>query len=239
VKLVEIDMFIRTDAAICIGGLALLMGTSLWAQSASPSGASAPCEAADGTSDFCPARRLSGTLPPPAPFNSIGWIEETIELAVGADGRVARSTPLQRTDGSSLIATAVTDWTFRPALDRGRPVPTRVLVAGMFRPPVLYNAPAPRAAVVTLAAPSSAVPVPTERTAPAYPPLGVADAVVLVEVLVSTDGLVQAATITNGAPGFDDVALTAARGWSFRPARRNGRPVAAFAYLVFGFRRPL
>jgi protein TonB len=67
----------------------------------------------------------------------------------------------------------------------------------------------------------------------------VADGVVLVEVLVGPDGRVRAASVTSGSPGFDDVALTAARGWSFRPARRNGRPVAAFAYLVFGFRRPL
>jgi TonB family protein len=109
----------------------------------------------------------------------------------------------------------------------------------MFRPPVLYNAPAPGAAAVPLAAPSNEIPVPTERAAPAYPPLGVADAVVLVEVLVGADGHVHAASVRSGSPGFDDPALTAARGWSFRPAQRDGRPVAAFAYLVFGFRRPL
>jgi TonB family protein len=226
--------------AICVCSCGLApMSTSLSAQSASRSGAVAPCEAAAGTFDFCPTRRLSGTVPPPAPPNSIGWIEETIELAVDAAGRVAGVTPLQQTQGSSLVAAAVTDWTFRPALDHGRPVPSRVLVAGMFRPPVLYNAPAPGEAAVTLAAPSSEVPVPTARTAPVYPPLGVADAVVLVEVLVGQDGHVRSASITSGSPGFDDVALTAARGWSFRPARRNGRPVAAFTYLVFGFRRPV
>jgi TonB family protein len=178
-------------------------------------------------------------VPSPAPPNSVGWIEEAIELTVDAGGHVAGVTPLQGTEGSSLVAAAVTDWTFRAALDRGQPVPARVLVAAMFRPPVLYNAPAPGAAAVPLAAPSTETPVPTQRTAPVYPPLAVADGIVLVEVLIGADGHVRAASVTSGTPGLDGVALTAARGWSFRAARRNGRPVAAFAYLVFGFRRPL
>jgi TonB family protein len=133
----------------------------------------------------------------------------------------------------------MTDWTFRPARDRGQRVPSHVLVAAMFRPPVLYNGPAARRAAVALAAPSGDVPVPAATTAPVYPPLGVADAVVLVEVLVGPDGSVQSASVTSGPPGFDDVALTAARGWSFRSAARNGRPVPAFVYLVFGFRGAL
>jgi TonB family protein len=152
---------------------------------------------------------------------------------------VAAVTRLIGTEGSSLIAAAVTDWTFRPALDRGQPVPSHVLVAAMFRPPLLYNGPAAGGGAVALAAPSGDVPVPAATTTPVYPPLGVADAVVLVEVLVGPDGNVQSASVTSGAPGFDDVALTAARGWSFHSAGRNGRPVPAFVYLVFGFRRPL
>jgi TonB family protein len=227
--------------AICIGsgGLSPLTGTFLLAQSAARSEAGASSEAAVEKIDFSPAQRLSGTLPSPAPPNSIGWIEEAIELAVDAAGRVTSVTPFQGAEGSSLVAAAVTDWTFRPALDRGSPVPSRVLVAAIFRPPVLYNEPAPGVAPVTLATPSSDVPVPTEKVAPGYPVRGIADAVVLVEALVGPDGRVHTASVTIGSPGFDDLALTAARGWSFRPARRNGRPVAAFAYLVFGFRRPL
>lgn len=215
------------------------MGTSLLAASASRSGTPPPCEAAAPAADFCPAQRVAGTLPSPAPPNSIGWIDETIEVAVDREGLTAGVTPLQQTDGSSLVAPAVTDWTFRPAVDRGQPVPSRVLVAAMFRPPVLYNGPAPGAAAAPLAAASSDVPTPTERTPPVYPALAVADAVVLVEVLVGPDGRVHAASVTRGSPGFDEVSLTAARGWSFRPAQRNGQPVAAYAYLVFGFRRPL
>jgi TonB family protein len=210
-------MIIRT------AGLALLMSASLAAQSP----------------DFSPARRLSGAMPPPAPPNSAGWIVETVELSVDAAGRIVGMSVLEGTDGSSLITPALTDWTFRPAVEGGRPVPSHILVAAMFRPPVLYNGPALGSAPVTLAAPSSDVPVPSSMTPPGYPPLGVADALVLVEVLVGPDGRVQASSIINGSPGFDEIALAAARGWSFRAAQRNARPVPAYAYLIFGFRRPV
>jgi len=212
----EIDMFIRTV------GLALLMSASLLAQG----------------SGFSPARRLSGTVPSPAPPNSIGWIDETIELSIDVAGRVDGMKAIEGTEGPSLIAPALTDWTFRPALDGGSPVPSHVLVSAMFRPPSLYNGPVAGGPTLTLAAPSNEVPAPSRTTAPGYPAHSVADAVVVVELLVGPDGRVQSAKVTNGAPGFDEIALSAARGWSFRAAQREGRPVAAYAYLVFGFRRP-
>jgi TonB family protein len=190
------------------------------------------------SSDFLPARRLSGTAPPLAPPNSIGWIDERIELSVDEAGRIDGMTALQGSGGPSLIAPALTDWTFRPALDEGSPVPSRVLVAAMFRPPVLYNGPVAGAVPLTLAAPSRAVPAPLQTTAPGYPVLGVADGVVVIELLVGPDGRVQSVAVTKGSPGFDEIALSAARDWSFRPAQRRGRRVAAYVYLIFGFRRP-
>jgi TonB family protein len=206
-----------------VAGLALLMSASLAAQS----------------SDLSPARRLAGTVPPPAPPNSIGWIIETVELSVDDRGRIDGMRALEGTDGPSLIAPALTDWTFRPAVERGRSVPTRVLVSAMLRPPTLYNGPTLGSPPVTLAAPASDVPVPIATTQPGYPPLGVADGVVLVEVLVGPDGRIQASSVISGSSGFDDIALAAARAWSFRAAQRNGQPVPAYAYLVFGFRRPV
>ncbi len=191
------------------------------------------------SSDYSPARRLSGTVPPASLPNSVGWIDETIELSLDAMGRIEGMSVLEGTDGPSVIAPSLTDWRFRPAVDRGRPVPSRVLVAAMFRPPVLYNGPTLGSPPQTLAAPSSEVPVPTATTPPGYPPLGVADAVVLVEVLVGADGRIQASSVISGSPGFDDLALAAARAWSFRAAQRNGQPVPAYAYLIFGFRRPV
>jgi outer membrane biosynthesis protein TonB len=50
---------------------------------------------------------------------------------------------------------------------------------------------------------------------------------------------VRAATFKSGEAAFKDVALEAARGWTFKPARRNGEAVDAYVYLTFGFRRPV
>jgi TonB family protein len=191
---------------------------------------------ADG-SEFGAARWSSGSVPSLPSPNAIGWIDEMAELTVDERGQVQSVRPLMGTPGTSLIAQAAADWLFHPAIDRGRAVASHVLVAAIFRPPGAYNNPAPGSPPHTLGAPSSDVPVPVATADPVYPPLAVSDAVAIVEVHVSADGAVQAPQLVNSAPGFEAAALDAAQRWSFRPARLNGQPVSAFAYLVFGFRR--
>jgi protein TonB len=109
----------------------------------------------------------------------------------------------------------------------------------MFRPPSLDDGATASAPLIDLAAPSMEVPFPIRTARPTYPPQAAANAVVLVEVAVDREGRVASASMVSGDPGFKDVALEAARGWTFRPAHRQGQPVLAFAYLIFGFRRPV
>jgi TonB family protein len=61
----------------------------------------------------------------------------------------------------------------------------------------------------------------------------------LVEVTVTDSGRVAGARIVGEASGFDDAALSAARSWTFRPARRGGSPAEAQVYLLFVFRQPI
>jgi len=190
---------------------------------------------------FVPARRLSGSVPaPPAP-NVVGWTEEMLEVVVGATGRVQGLTPVRATPmPADAIAPALADWLFRPAVvDRSRAVDSRVLVAAMFRPPQLYDGPTLGTPPADLAKPSDQIPFPVESRRPRYPPLAVSDGVVLVEVLVGLDGRVRDARIVSGDPGFHQASLDAALGWLFRPARWNAAAVEAYAYLIFGFRRPV
>jgi len=187
---------------------------------------------------FIPARRLSGSLPALPPPNVVGWTEERLEVVVDATGRVQGLTPFRATPmPADAIAPALADWLFQPAVDRGRAVESRVLVAAMFRPPHLYDAPTLGTPPADLATPSDEVPFPVESRPPRYPPLALSDAVVLVEVLVGLDGRVREARIISGDPGFHQTSLDAARGWRFRPARWNARAVEAYSYLIFGFRR--
>ena len=185
------------------------------------------------------ARLISGSVPALPSPNAIGWIDEMIELTVDEAGQVQSVRPLLAAAGTSLVARAVVDWRFEPAIRGGRAEASHVLVAAIFRPPSVYDNPAAGSPSRTLGAPSPDVPAPAVTAEPVYPPLAVADAVAIVEVLVGADGVVRAAHLVDGAPGFEAASLDAARRWSFRPARLNGQPISVFAYLVFGFRRPV
>jgi TonB family protein len=211
---------------ITVSVLAVLIGTTLFAQTGDASG-------------FTPARRLSGSTPSLPSPNTIGSIEESLDLTVDATGHVRGVTAAQATAGPSLVSRAVADWRFQPATESGAAVASRVLVAAIFRAPAWYNDATSAAAPVELAGRSSEIPFPTATVAPVYPPLAVADAVAIVEVMVDPHGHVSSARLVQGAPGFESAALSAARAWSFQPAQRHGQPVSAYAYLVFGFRRPV
>lgn len=195
---------------------------------------------AQAAAAFVPARRLSGSLPSLPPPNVTGWIDERLQVVVDAMGRVAGLAPFRSAPmPADPIAPAVADWRFRPAVDGSRAVQSRVLIAAMFRPPQLYDAPTLGTPPADRATPSDEIPFPLASPPPLYPPLGVSDAVVLVEVLVGLDGRVREARVISGAPGFQQASLDAAEDWLFRPARWNARVVEAYSYLIFGFRRPV
>lgn len=189
---------------------------------------------------FEPARLISAPLPQPPP-NVIGWTEVLLDVEIDASGTVARITPLRATPSSSdLVAGAVGGWRFSPATDDDeRPTASHALVAAVFRPPQLYGGPAPGSPPQDLAAPSDAIPFPIAHVQPPHPPSVISGGVVLVEALVGPDGDVGQARLVGSGAGFEQAALDAARGWRFRPARRDGNPVSAYVYLIFGFRVPL
>jgi TonB family protein len=191
-------------------------------------------------SQFAPARRMDGAVPPLTSALVVGWLEETTELTVDERGSV-RSARLLRGTASSpnVLGRTVRTWTFRPAaLDR-HPVNSHVLAIAMIRPPQMFDGPTLGTEAATVAAPSEDVPYPTATQRPRYPPLAVGDAFVLVEVLVASDGRVRKADIMEGTAGFDEEALAAAGQWEFRPARRDGVLVSAYVYIAFGFRQPV
>jgi TonB family protein len=120
-----------------------------------------------------------------------------------------------------------------------KPVESRVLVAGWFRPPTLYSVAMPGEPPKEVAEPSDDIAYPTSTVTPSYPPNGRGDQVALVEVEVGKDGSVVEARIIRSIAGFDFVALDAARQWKFRPAQWEGKAVPSFSYVVFGFREPV
>ena len=203
---------------------------------ASISGLASPAgpgpSAAQAGALFVPARLLGGSLPLTPSPNVVAQIEEILQVAVDETGRVGQMTPLRASPlPMDPLTPAVGGWRFQPALDQGRMVPSRVLVAAIFRPAQLDNSPTLGTPPVNRAAPSDEIPFPTATQTPPYPPQAIGEGVVLVEVLVGVDGRVQQLRLATGGGGFNQAALDAARRWSFRPARWNGRAVEAYAYL--------
>ena len=81
-------------------------------------------------------------------------------------------------------------------------------------------------------------PVPQSSTEVAYPASATGDAVVKLELVVEADGTVSTVVVVDGSEPFADQARRAALAWTFKPARRADRPVAARIRAQVAFRQP-
>jgi TonB family protein len=198
--------------------------------------------------DFVAPRYVSGDLPAP-PVLGVSGGEVFLEVVVGADGTVASIRTLRTTPPfTEATIEAVRGWSFTPAMQAippsaevtppTEPVSSPVFVAAMFAPPALEGP--------TLGEPprdvqpaSADVPMPISAKRAGYPPRAVSDGTALVEVTVDDAGVVTEARIDLSSPAFDEAAIGAARAWSFRPARRDGRAIITRAYLIFAFQQPV
>jgi hypothetical protein len=175
---------------------------------------------------------------PAVPANSVGWIEAALDVTVDASGGVAGIVALRATPGAiGLLQPVVQGWRFQPAVSGRDAVVSHVFVAMRIRPPQIYDA-AIGSPPVNLASPSPAAPSPVQIAKPVYPPRGVGDRTVLVEMQLAADGKAEQTTVFDGPSDFYDAALAAAQASSFRPARAGGELVPSAAYLIFGFRTP-
>src|SRR5688572_15687832 len=96
---------------------------------------------------YSPAQLRQGKLPP-IPIDAVGGGEVLVELDVTEGGSVTRVKPLRTTPPfTDLVVAAVRGWHFAPAREltqadgrsAHRPVPSSVLVAAVYRAPVLLG----------------------------------------------------------------------------------------------------
>lgn len=128
-------------------------------------------------------------------------------------------TPLPAPDPA---ATALNDDLFNGFLDALPPPPPPeegpVYVIGGIEPPEALDAPAPR-----------------------YPELARKlgrDGLVVLQAVIDRQGRVQEVQVLRGAPfGMTEAAVEAVRTWRFRPATRDGEPVAVYYQLTVRFRQ--
>lgn len=200
---------------------------------------------------FTPAQYRDGDLPQIS-IRALGGGDVFLELSVSSSGVVRTVRTLRATPPfTEAVSNAARGWQFHPAEEKfepaagqpvdpkpRKPVESKVLVVGIFRPPSL-NTPTLGEPPKDAASASEETPFPVTTVTPPYPPLARDAGVVLIEVRVDTGGRVSDAKVIRSAPPFDGPALDAARRWTFRPARLHGTSVATLAYVVFGFRPPI
>ncbi len=186
---------------------------------------------------YSPARFLSGQTPEQPPLASAGGLT-VLELKIAPSGIVTDAIVLdEAAPFTEIIEKAAVLWRYRPAETDGAAIPSKALVIGVFRPPVLMGARLPEPNSVR--PPSQGVPYPTATSVPEYPPNALYQGVAVVEVTIDRGGAVVEARMLSPEEGYDDVALEAASGFRFRAARYRGRAVESFALIFFGFRQPL
>lgn len=179
--------------------------------------------------------RLAAVQLEAAPWNTVSGGIAAYDVSIDEKGSVTSAEVVQDVAPyGALLGAALPSWRFEPAREDGRPVPARVLVLGLFRPPVLYFAAPENPRYKTTEAPEE-IPWPTSVQVPPYPPNVRGDGKVVLEVDVSEEGAVSSARVVSPASAFDDAALQAARGWKFRAAQRGGRGTSSRAFLVFSF----
>jgi len=197
---------------------------------------------------FVPAAFLGGQLPV-APGMAGAGGQVFLEALVADDGQVMAVRPLRTTPGfTDQAIKAVNGWRFRPAtedvpplpgkLSETKPVQNTVFVAAVFTAPAVMGPTAGQKAV-DVARASDESPSPTSVGFANYPVQAFGAGTVLVEVTIDPQGSVADSRIKVSSPGFDAVALSSARAWAFRAARRQGVAVFGRAYLIYSFQAPV
>jgi hypothetical protein len=171
----------------------------------------------------------------PSPWNVRSGGIAAFDVTVDEKGAVSSAETVQDVAPySDMLREDLKRWRFEPARDGGHAVSSRVLVLGFFRPPET-EVPAPERPRYKDAAAPEELPWPTSAVVPPYPPNALGNGKVLFEVEISDAGKVVSTRVLNPGTPFDSAATGAAKAWVFRPASRNGRPVASRAYFVFSF----
>ena len=116
-----------------------------------------------------------------------------------------------------------------------------VLIAAVYRPPTLLNAPTTGEPPKDLAVASRDVPYPSALIPPVYPPRAVqaATTVLLFEAAVDQTGAISNIRAVASDPAFEGVARDALAQWKFRPAMFRARLVPANVYVIVGFNPPV
>jgi Gram-negative bacterial TonB protein C-terminal len=193
---------------------------------------------------YVPARMVRGDPPPLPPPTVVAGGQVLMEAWIDQSGRPIRTTILRTTPPyDQAVTAAVMQWEF-DAARASQPdgtvasVPSKVLVAAVYRPPTFPDGATLGQPPEDLSGPSADVAYPSTIAIPPYPPLALAGSVVMFELEIDERGSVSRLRPISSDPGFDSAAMDAIWSWKFRAPAMGGRPVRSTAYVIFGFCAP-
>jgi len=162
-----------------------------------------------------------------------------LECLVGEDGSVS-DIQVRQGLGPALDEAAVAalkQWTFKPGMKDGKPVPARVAVEVSFE--ARFRGPRLGSPEIFQVGQGVSAPRLRHEARPTYPieaKQAGTQGVITMECVVLPDGTVGDARVTKGlGPLLDAEAIRTLREWRFYPAEKAGKPVPVQVTVEMGF----
>lgn len=178
------------------------------------------------------------------PVNTLAVGAVSLLLSLDSNAQIQNIQVLRDSPSlTSAAQSAVQNWTFKPAVLKGHPVPSNISVTIVFN---IFN-PAGGAASqsLALAPPQSISPDASQFNPPQitlatfanYPATSASQGTVVLDVTVGKAGQPKQIRAIRDVPTLTQQAISAVRTWSFNPATIQGQPVAAPMIIAFVFQR--
>lgn len=177
----------------------------------------------------------------PYPIQSIADGVVVLDASLDDKGAITGTTVVRDVPSlTSPAISAIRTWKFSPATRLGKPVPSTLRVAVVFRPrsylakvpsftPILSEVDPNRAGQSYI--PPGIVSI----TYPQYPINAAAPGTVVIQAIVGKLSAIQHLKVVRDLPPFTQFALSGANKWRFQAATLDGKPVASNIAIAFVF----
>ena len=175
------------------------------------------------------------------PINSVADGVVVLDVSLDATGGNAGVNVLRDIPSLTAAATSsIPSWKFSPALLLGKPVPSVMRIAVVFRPRAYFAAgpaftPVPSQGAQDPAHRIDALPGITSAVYPQYPVNAIVPGTVVIQVTVGKTGAIEHTKLVRDVPPFSQFALNALNEWRFQAATHEGKPVPSTLAIAFVF----
>jgi outer membrane biosynthesis protein TonB len=177
------------------------------------------------------------------PVQSIAVGTVVVEVTTDERGGVSSIKPVHEiTSLTETVVKAVTNWQFQPAMEGGKAVRARSIVAVTFNPAGLIthdvslsdSSEGKQAESVVEDSPARIV----QARYVEYPVNAVATGTVILRAKIDADGSIQEIVPLREVAALTEPCVQSLKKWKFEPARMGGNPIPSFISFGFVLRPP-